>query len=106
MVVQQYTTMVVQTAFIDVGHRIVRATVATVAQHARPRARVLPPYWELTHEGLIGWITTRPTPLKRAHIEHSPYVSCSYWDATQDVAVAECHAAWAADKQHAWDLFR
>jgi hypothetical protein len=40
---------------------------------------------------------------------HSPYVSCSYWDATHDVAVAECHAQWVEDidtKAHAWGRFR
>src|SRR3954452_13331539 len=46
-----------------------------------------------------------PTPLKVAHLEHSPCVSCSYWDPTHDVAIAECVAD-AAVKQHAWDLFR
>jgi hypothetical protein len=98
--------MVVQNTFIEVAHRIVWCTVATVDQHDRPRSRILHPVWELTDDGLAGWITTRPTPLKRAHLEHSPYVSCSYWDATQDVAVAECRAEWAQDKRHAWDLFR
>jgi hypothetical protein len=101
--------MVVQNAFVAVAHRIVWCTVATVDHRNRPRSRVLHPYWELTGDGLVGWITTRPTPLKVAHLEHSPYASCSYWDATHDVAVAECGAAWVGDaavKQHAWDLFR
>jgi general stress protein 26 len=101
--------MVVQNQFVAVAHRIVWCTVATVDHRNRPRSRVLHPYWELRDDGLVGWITTRPTPLKIAHLEHSPYVSCSYWDPTHDVAVAECHAEWVADsavKQHAWDLFR
>jgi hypothetical protein len=105
--------MVVQHEFIEVAHRIVWCTVATVDHRNRPRSRVLHPIWtrppELSGDGLVGWITTRPTPLKVAHLEHSPYLSCSYWDATHDVAVAECRAAWvhdAAVKQHAWELFR
>jgi hypothetical protein len=101
--------MVVQHEFIAVAHRIVWCTVATVDHRNRPRSRVLHPYWELSDDGLVGWITTRPTPLKVAHLEHSPYLSCSYWDATHDVAVAESRAAWVRDaavKQHAWDLFR
>jgi hypothetical protein len=92
-------------AFVAVAHRIVWCTVATVDRLGRPRSRVLHPYWEQTEEGLTGWITTRPTPLKRAHLEHSPYLSCSYWDATQDAVVAECCAGWAEDldeKEHAW----
>jgi hypothetical protein len=101
--------MVVQNAFIQVAHRIVWCTVATVDRRDRPRSRILHPYWERTGDGLVGWITTRPTPLKVAHLEHSPYASCSYWDATQDVAVAECRAEWVGDldaKAHAWELFR
>jgi general stress protein 26 len=101
--------MVVQSQFIAVAHRIVWCTVATVDHRNRPRSRVLHPYWDLHDDELVGWITTRPTPLKVAHLEHTPYVSCSYWDATHDVAVAECHAEWVEDaavKQHAWDLFR
>ena len=73
MVVQLSTTMVVQNAFIEVAHRIVWCTVATVDHHDRPRSRILHPFWELTDDGLTGWITTRPTPLKRAHLEHSPF---------------------------------
>jgi hypothetical protein len=100
--------MVVQDAFIATAHRIVWCTVATVDRRNRPRSRVLHPYWELDGDELVGWITTRPTPLKVAHLAHSPFVSCSYWDATQDVAVAECRAEWVADvavKAHAWELF-
>ncbi len=37
-------------------------------------------------------------------------MSCKYLTppshATHDVAVAECHAEWVEDKQHAWNLFR
>jgi hypothetical protein len=94
--------------FIAVAHRIVWCTVATVDRRNRPRSRVLHPYWELTGDGLVGWITTRPTPLKVAHLGHSPYVSCSYWDPAHDTAVAECHAQWVDDlaaKQRVWDLF-
>ena len=101
--------MVVQSAFVTVAHRIVWCTVATVDRRNRPRSRVLHPYWERDGDTLTGWITTRPTPLKLAHVDHSPYASCSYWDATHDVAVAECHAEWVADvavKEHAWELFR
>jgi hypothetical protein len=100
--------MVVDQAFIEVAHRIVWCTVATVDRRNRPRSRILHPFWESTADGLVGWITTRPTPLKRAHLAHSPYASCSYWDATHDVAVAECRAEWVDDigvKAHAWELF-
>ena len=104
--------MVVDQSFIEVAHRIVWCTVATVDRCNRPRSRVLHPIWTRPprgDNGLVGWITTRPTPLKVAHLDHSPYVSCSYWDATHDVAVAECRAEWVEDldvKAQAWELFR
>jgi hypothetical protein len=55
------------------------------------------PYWERTENGLTGWVVTRPTPLKRSSLRHSPFVSCSYWDPAHDVAVAECAAEWETD---------
>jgi hypothetical protein len=96
-------------AFVSIAHRIAWCTVATVDRRGRPRSRILHPYWERTEDGLVGWITTRPTPLKRAHLAHSPYVSCSYWDPAHDVAVAECRASWVDDlatRERAWELFR
>ena len=96
-------------AFVATAHRIVWCTVASVDRRGRPRSRILHPYWERAEDGLVGWITTRPTPLKRAHLAHSPYLSCSYWDATHDAAVAECAAGWVEDvatRARAWDLFR
>jgi hypothetical protein len=105
--------MVVDQAFIEVAHRIVWCTVATVDRRNRPRSRILHPIWtrppESAEGGLVGWITTRPTPLKRAHLAHSPYASCSYWDATHDVAIADCAAAWEpdpAERARVWELFR
>jgi uncharacterized pyridoxamine 5'-phosphate oxidase family protein len=95
--------------FITVAHRVVWCTLATVDRRNRPRSRVVHPIWESTDRGLVGWVTTRPTPLKLAHLAHTPYVSCSYWDAEHDIAVAECRAEWVDDlevKEHAWDLFR
>jgi hypothetical protein len=95
--------------FLAVAHRIVWCTLATVDRRNRPRSRVVHPIWERTDDGLVGWVTTRPTPLKLAHLGHSPYVSCSYWDPDHDIAVAECHADWVDDldtRHHAWDLFR
>jgi hypothetical protein len=95
-------------AFVAIAHRIVWCTVATVDRRGRPRSRVLHPLWERGDEGLTGWITTRPTPLKRAHLERSPFVSCSYWDPAHDTAVAECRATWVheeSDRGRVWRLF-
>ena len=94
--------------FIAIAHRVVWASVATVDRRSRPRSRVLHPIWARDGDGLTGWVITRPTPLKVAHVAHAPYVSCTYWDATHDVAIADCHAAWDEDRdEHArvWALY-
>ena len=100
--------MVVDTAleaFSAIAHRIVWCTLATVDRRGRPRSRIVHPIWEPEGDGLVGWVVTRPTALKRAHLEFSPYVSCSYWDQAHDVATADCRAAWA-EPERAWELFR
>ncbi len=95
-------------AFVEVAHRIVWATVATVDAENRPRSRVLHPIWEFADDRLVGWIGTGPTPVKVANLDHSPFVSVSYWDAQQDVATAECRATWHHDDDtcaEVWDRF-
>lgn len=61
--------------FVEMAHRIVWASAATVGPDDRPRSRVLHPIWEWDGKALTGWIATGPTPLKQAHLEHSPFVS-------------------------------
>jgi hypothetical protein len=95
--------------FVDVAHRVVWCSVATTDRRGRPRSRVMHPVWERTEDGIVGWATARPTPLKIAHLAHMPYVSCSYWDAAHDVAVAECEAFWVEDPaelERAWAACR
>jgi hypothetical protein len=96
-------------AFIAIAHRVVWCTLATVDRRGRPRSRLVHPIWELTDDGVVGWVISRPTPLRRAHLAATPFVSCSYWDPAHDVAVADCAAAWVEDdagKEHAWCVFR
>lgn len=95
-------------AFVEVAHRIVWATVATVDRRDRPRSRILHPIWDWDGEALTGWIATGPTPVKSAHLAHRPYVSVSYWDERQDVATAECRATWHHDdptREAVWERF-
>jgi hypothetical protein len=69
---------------------------------------VVHPYWERTGDGVTGWLFTRPTSPKAAHIAHRAYVSCSYWDPAHEVAIAECEAEFADDaaaRRKVWDLF-
>jgi hypothetical protein len=95
-------------AFVEMAHRIVWASVATVDAQGRPRSRVLHPIWQWDGPKLIGWVGTSPTPTKRAHLEASPYISLNYWTTNHDTCVAECRASWAFDgetRTMLWNLF-
>ncbi len=95
-------------AFVEMAHSIVWCTAATVDAKGRPRSRVLHPIWEWDDDNLTGWIMTGPTPIKLAHLEASPHLSCNYWTQNHDTCVAECRAQWANDattKQMVWDRF-
>jgi hypothetical protein len=99
----------VASEFVEIAHTIVWATIATVDRDGRPRSRILHPYWEWDGQSLVGWVATMPTPIKRAHLAGSPYVSCSYWAPTHDVAIAECRAEIVEDDEtrtRIWHLFK
>lgn len=96
-------------AFVEMAHRIVWATAATVDSNGRPRSRVLHPYWIWDGETIHGWIATGPTPLKRAHLERNPSISLNYWAPNHDTCVAECATRWAFDdetRKMVWQLFK
>lgn len=95
-------------SFVEMAHAIVWCTAATVDQHGRPRSRVFHPIWEWNGERLVGWVATRPTPLKRAHLQGSPFISLNYWSPSHDTCVAECRATWIFDddgRRRVWDRF-
>ena len=95
-------------AFVDMAHRIVWSSVATVDAHGRPRTRILHPIWHWDGRELIGWVGTSPTPIKRAHLEANPYVSVSYWSPSHDTCMADCRAALLVDDETrimVWNLF-
>ena len=94
-------------AFVEMAHQIVWCSAATVDSRGRPRSRILHPIWEWDGDTLVGWIATGPTPTKRAHLDSHPYLSCNYWNPSQDTCVAECSAQWAFDDEtrgRVWDL--
>lgn len=96
-------------AFVEMAHRIVWSTVATVDRRGRPRSRILHPFWIWEDGRLVGWVATGPTPVKRAHLEHSPHVSVTYWAPNHDTCTAECTAEWRLDddtRRWVWDLFK
>jgi hypothetical protein len=96
-------------AFVEMAHRIVWCTVATVDPDGRPRTRILHPLWELDGERLTGWIATGPTPLKRRHLDAHPDISLSYWDPSHDTCTAECTTEWLFDDETrttVWNRFK
>lgn len=95
--------------FVDIAHRIVWASVATVDERGRPWTRVLHPIWDWDGTDLVGWIATGPTPLKQAHLAAHPFVSLTYWDPKQDTVNAHCAASWQNDddtRTWLWDRFK
>lgn len=96
-------------AFVEMAHRIVWATAATVDPHGQPRTRILHPLWEWDGTRLSGWIATGPTPVKRADLDHSPYISLNYWSPEHDTCTADCRATWYLDaesRERVWNLFK
>jgi len=95
-------------AFIDVAHRIVWATFATVDPDGAPRTRVLHPIWEYDEARLTGWVATSPLSPKATHLAHEDRVSITYWDSTQDTCTADCRGTWEVsdeERRTGWDRF-
>jgi hypothetical protein len=92
--------------FVEIAHRIVWCSLATVDDRGRPRSRLVHPVWRIKPHGeLVGFVSSRRASPKSAHLAAHPYASCSYWDPEHDVAVAECHAAWDPRPQESWHVF-
>lgn len=56
----------------------------------------------------MGWVGAMNTPLKRAHLAVTPFISLNYWEASQDNATAECRATLHHDdetRRRVWELF-
>ena len=63
--------------------------------------------WDGT--SLVGWIATGPTPVKRAHLEASPFVSVTYWTAEPRHLHRGVRGEWAFDdetRRSVWQLFK
>lgn len=73
---------------------IVWATATTVGPDGRPRSRVVHPVLDWS-DPPHGWITSRPTPLKRRHLAAHPHLGLSYWSPAQDCVFVDCDASWA-----------
>ena len=97
------------TDLIDQAARIaadvVWATMATVGPDGAPRTRVVHPVLQWDERPPQGWVTSRPTALRRRHLRTSPMVSLTWWSPAQDVLTVDCRAAWVFDEQleQVWD---
>lgn len=85
--------------------RVVWATVAIVGHDGQPRTRLMHPVWFWDDDRPTALVSARPTPLKRAHLDAQPAVSCLYWDPTHDTVAVDATAAWLPPehRQDAWD---
>jgi hypothetical protein len=81
-----------------IASEVVWATMATVGPDGVPRTRVVHPVlrWD---DAPHGWVTSRPTALRRRHLAASPWVSLTWWSPAQDVLTVDCHAAWVPDAE-------
>ena len=99
----------ISASFIEMAHRIVWCSAATVDRQGRPRSRVLHPLWHWDGRALSGVIATSPTATKRAHLAASPNISLNYWAPIQDTCLAECRARLVFDDEtriRVWNAFK
>ncbi|MEO6123297.1 MAG: pyridoxamine 5'-phosphate oxidase family protein [Ilumatobacteraceae bacterium] len=86
-------------AFVEMAHRIVWATVATVDPGGNPSTRVLHPIWEWDGSNLTGWIATSPLSPKATHLASTPQVSITYWTTIHDTCTADCDTSWESSPE-------
>ncbi len=82
---------------------VVWSTLASVGPDGRPRTRIVHPVlrWD---GGPSGWITSRPSDLRRRHLRTSASVSLLWWSPAQDVVTVDGDADWLPDDERdaAW----
>jgi hypothetical protein len=84
-------------------------SLTTLDRRDRPRGRIVHPLWEIVDDRPVGWLATRRSPIKTAHLAHSPHVACAYWRPSHDAVLLQCLATWddrPTEKARVWDLFR
>jgi hypothetical protein len=85
---------------------MVHCVSTTVGPDDRPRSRVVHPVWDWSAPALVGWVTSRPTPLKLRHLASHPVMTCAYWSPAHDTVVLDCEARWVDEheRQTVWEL--
>jgi len=95
-------------AFVEMAHRIVWCTAATVTPAGSPRTRILHPIWAWDGTSLTGWVATSPRSPKAADLAAHPEVSLTYWDPSHDTCTADCQAVWEdseEERRAGWERF-
>lgn len=93
---------------LQIAHETVWCALTTVDSSGRPRNRVVHPVWTDEDGRLTGWLTTRRTPIKVAHLAGNPNVSLAYIGKGTDLAYFDCTAEWLEspkDKEACWRAF-
>ena len=96
-------------AFVEMAHRIVWCTVATVDSAGHPRTRILHPIWEWDGTSLVGWIGTGGGSLKTKHLARVPHVSLTYWTTNHDTCSAEAAVTLHEDDEtcvRVWNAYK
>lgn len=83
---------------------IVYSIATTVGPDGRPRSRVVHPVWLWNGTETTGFVTARPTPLKRRHLDSHPVMTCGYWSPQHHTAFFDCDCRWleADELEAAW----
>jgi len=78
---------------------IVWATATTVSDIGTPRSRLVHPVWSWQEMSVTGYVTSRPTPLRVAHIAAQPKMACFYWSPTHNTVAIDASARWVPDDE-------
>jgi len=95
-------------AFVEMAHRIVWATAATIDTTGNPSTRILHPIWQWDGSALTGWIATSPLSTKAKHLARLPRMSLNYWHPDHDTCSALCATTWELSdeqRQAGWNRF-
>jgi hypothetical protein len=105
-----HTLEQVAPSFVEMAHRIVWCTVATIDETGAPRTRILHPVWQWDGSALTGWVATSPLSTKARHLAApgGDRVSLTYWAPDHDTCTADCGTAWedsTEERARGWRRF-
>ena len=78
---------------------IIWATATTVGADGTPRSRLVHPVWYWDGDVPVGYVTSRPTPLRIAHIAAQPKMAIFYWSPKHDTVAIDSSAQWVPAEQ-------